>query len=257
MKSKAVLLGMFVIVGLLAVVSCSRSTKSNDQKSPLIRGRVLNESGKSVSNAAVMLCYNFETMDFSFVPKEDNHGIPVEYSLRQNYPNPFNSVTGIPFTLPEECHVELWIMDYCEKDTVRILVDEIQSAGLYIVTWDGKNEEGKLVVNGVYYYNIVCGDYSDKKAMILSFSYLGYSSLDSLEHHALTNKDGYFEISQDCLPFGFESVKTDSTGNPIGTIVISREVDIWALHNSYSPACVESVFVDSLSGAYITIQLSD
>ena len=254
MRLKVMLLGMSVIIGLLAFVSCSRSTKPKEQKSSLMRGKVINASGKAISNAAIMLTYNFESIDSSTAFKDHGSNVSAKFLPRLNRPNPY---THLSFTLPEACHVKLWVSNYYYEDTVKILVDESRPAGTITVSWDGKNEEGKLVVNGVYYYNIACGDYSDKKAMILSFSYLGYSSPDSLEHHALTNNDGYFEISQDCLPFGVESVETDSMGAPIGTIVISREINIWALHNSYSPACVESVFVDSLSGAYVTIQFSD
>ena len=257
MKTKLFLLAALIGLAAFLVISCGHSTKSEQKSSSMIRGRVINASDNGVSDAAVMLGYNFEATDYSAVTKHVKSDPPTEYHLHQNSPNPFNPVTDISFAIPEDCHVKLWITDYCQLHTVKVLVDEFLTAGNTTVSWDGKNEEGKLVVNGVYYYHITAGSFSDSKSMIVSFSYADYTSPDGLEHHALTNKDGYFEISQDFLPFGYESVKCDSAGNEIGIIVITRQVDIWALHDSYSAACVESVFVDPTSGAEVTIQFSE
>jgi hypothetical protein len=257
MKARILLLGTLTALTALMAFSCERSTKPEQKVSATIRGKVTEPSGNALSNAAVMLTYNFKASNSSIVPKFIKGDPPAEYYLYQNSPNPFNPVTDVFYDIPEACQVKLWIMDYSREDTVKILVDEFRETGHYNEAWDGKNEQGKGVVNGVYYYHITAGSFSDSKSMILSFPYTDHSSPDTLEHHALTNNDGYFEISQDFLPFGHESMGCDSAGNEIGIIVITRQVDIWALHNSYLPARVDSVDVHSISGADITIQFSE
>jgi hypothetical protein len=254
MRSKLVLVGILAILGLLALIGCSKSTDSEEEENSSIRGRVVDASDRGISNAAIMLTYNFQTTGSSPAAAGDENSPRVRHLLRPNRPHPS---TDIVFTLPEQCHVKLWITDYCRSDTVKVLIDEVKSAGYQIATWDGKNEEGELVVNGVYYYHLLAGDFSASSAMILSYSYSGYDSPQGLESHAATGNDGYFEIGQDCLPFGHESAKYDDQGNQIGTIVITREVGIWVLHDSYSTASKESVSVDSHTGAYVTIQLTD
>lgn len=256
MKIKGFLIAILIALAAFMLISCERSTKPEQKVSSMIRGKVINPSNNAVPNSAVMLTYNFETTDSSSAPKHVKSDPPTEYYLHQNSPNPFNPITDIPFAIPEDCHVRLWITDYSQQDTVKVLVDEFMTAGYKMVRWDGKNSQGKVVVNGVYYYHITAGSFSDSKSMIVSFSYTDYTSSDSLEHHALTNNEGYFEISQDSLPFGHVSIKCDSAGNEIGAIVITRQVDIWALHNSYLPACVESVSVDPTSGTDVTIKFS-
>ncbi|MGB7061165.1 MAG: carboxypeptidase-like regulatory domain-containing protein [Candidatus Zixiibacteriota bacterium] len=254
MRSKLVLVGILAILGLLALVGCSKSTKSQEDESSSIRGRVVDASGGGISNAAIMLTYNFQNAGSSPAAAGDGNSPRVQHLLRPNRPHPS---TDIAFTLPEQCHVKLWITDYCRSDTVKVLIDEVMLGGSFTVNWDGKNEEGDLVLNGVYYYCLHAGEWQAENSMVLSYSYSGYDSPQGLQSHAATGSDGYFEISQDCLPFGHESAKYDDQGNQIGIVVITREVGVWVLHDSYSTASEESVWVDSRTGAYVTIQLTD
>jgi len=45
------------------------------------------------------------------------------------------------------------------------LVDESRLGGLYSVSWDGTNEDGKKVASGVYIYNLKAGSSKDTKIM--------------------------------------------------------------------------------------------
>jgi len=40
---------------------------------------------------------------------------------------------------------------------VRTLVDEVQEAGYYTITWDGKDNDGRQVPSGVYFYRLTAG----------------------------------------------------------------------------------------------------
>jgi uncharacterized delta-60 repeat protein len=91
---------------------------------------------------------------------------PSEFDLSQNYPNPFNPTTKIEFTLAKSGFVSLQIYDVLGRK-VRTLVSEELSSGYKSVLWDGKNDEGKGVASGVYFYQLKVGDFSEPKKMLL------------------------------------------------------------------------------------------
>ncbi len=82
-----------------------------------------------------------------------NGEIPAEFALLQNYPNPFNPSTEIKFHLPSAASVALTVYNTLGQK-VRMLVNENLQAGIYQVTWDGKNAAGYLSATGVYIYRI-------------------------------------------------------------------------------------------------------
>lgn len=87
--------------------------------------------------------------------------IPEQYNLGQNYPNPFNPVTKIQFDLPESGLVSLTVYDMLGRQ-VAVLVNEYESAGTYLVDFDGSR-----LSSGIYYYRIETGSYAEVKKMIL------------------------------------------------------------------------------------------
>ena len=88
------------------------------------------------------------------------------YSVSQNYPNPFNSSTAIQYTLSKDCWVDIRIFNILGRK-VRTLVDEYEVAGVRIVRWDGRDEEGCEVASGVYLYRLQARDYVQTKKMLL------------------------------------------------------------------------------------------
>ena len=50
---------------------------------------------------------------------------------------------------------------------VRTLVDEIKSAGVYKVIWDGNVVEGNELSTGVYFYRLRGDDFQASKKMLL------------------------------------------------------------------------------------------
>jgi hypothetical protein len=83
------------------------------------------------------------------------------YLLSQNYPNPFNPSTTIEFTLPKSEFVELKVFNILGKK-VSTLVSNKLNQGNHTYTFDGKN-----FASGIYYYQLVAGDYREVKKMIL------------------------------------------------------------------------------------------
>jgi len=52
-------------------------------------------------------------------------------------------------------------------EQIRTLVNEKQAAGNYWVVWDGKDDAGKNVASGVYFYRISSGTFQQIKKMTL------------------------------------------------------------------------------------------
>ncbi|UCE04853.1 MAG: T9SS type A sorting domain-containing protein [bacterium] len=95
---------------------------------------------------------------------------PRTFSLHQNYPNPFNPETVIRYRIPgldqAMVAVELKIYNLL-GDEVRALVQKDQGAGYYSITWDGRNNQGKLVTAGTYLYRLQAGEFVKTNKMLL------------------------------------------------------------------------------------------
>ncbi len=92
--------------------------------------------------------------------------VPKHFNLSQNYPNPFNPVTRIKYSLPNEELVSVVIYDLNGSE-VATLVDNHQAPGTYTIEWNGKDNSGKQVSSGVYFYRIEAGKFSELRKMIL------------------------------------------------------------------------------------------
>ena len=93
---------------------------------------------------------------------------PAASELLPNYPNPFNPETWIPYHLAHAADVALTIYD-TKGVPVRRLDLGHQSAGYYTdrakaAYWDGRNNSGKSVASGVYFYQLHADDYTASTA---------------------------------------------------------------------------------------------
>jgi hypothetical protein len=84
-----------------------------------------------------------------------------DFRLNQNYPNPFNPSTKIQFHIPKSKFTTLRIYNIQGKE-VATLVSKPLNQGNHIYTFDGRN-----LASGIYYYQLVAGDYKEVKKMIL------------------------------------------------------------------------------------------
>ena len=75
--------------------------------------------------------------------------------LAPNAPNPFNASTLIPYRLATPGAVRLEIYNLLGQP-MSTLVDQVQDAGAYQVSWDARDQRGAAVAAGVY---IVCLHY--------------------------------------------------------------------------------------------------
>lgn len=92
---------------------------------------------------------------------------PVSFSLAQNYPNPFNPSTLISYSLNTSGRVKLEIFDVLGRH-IKTLVNSDQNSGSYTVSWNGKNDKGAIMANGVYFYRLNNGQAAITKKMIIN-----------------------------------------------------------------------------------------
>jgi len=91
---------------------------------------------------------------------------PRSFELFQNYPNPFNPVTQIQYSLPNPVAVSIKVYNTMGQ-LVTTLVDHYQLAGTYRIEWDGRDDKGNWVSNGLYIYQMHAGSYTQTCKMIL------------------------------------------------------------------------------------------
>lgn len=80
-------------------------------------------------------------------------GDPVSFKLLPNAPNPFNQITNINYQLTKPGKVSLKVYNIAGQ-CLRTLVNEDKKTGSYEVRWDGRDESGRRVSNGVYLYRL-------------------------------------------------------------------------------------------------------
>jgi hypothetical protein len=92
---------------------------------------------------------------------------PKSYYLAQNYPNPVSLGTDITYTISKQERIVLTIYDISGR-VVRELVNADRKEGSYTAHWDGKNESGRSVANGIYLVRIRAGEFRATKKLMLA-----------------------------------------------------------------------------------------
>jgi hypothetical protein len=103
------------------------------------------------------------------VQDQEEVNLPHSFELYQNYPNPFNPVTRIQYAVggrQTPIHTTLRVYNILGQ-FVRTLVDEERAPGNYSITWDGKDNTGKEVASGIYFYQLKTKDSTKTRKMIL------------------------------------------------------------------------------------------
>lgn len=76
--------------------------------------------------------------------------------------------TMISYQLNEETHVKLWV-ENSYKTTVSALVDEVQQAGSYQVTFNAVDSNGNNLPEGLYTYRIETNSHSQSRVLHLFY----------------------------------------------------------------------------------------
>jgi hypothetical protein len=92
--------------------------------------------------------------------------LPSALTLNQNYPNPFNPTTTISFSLPHKSYAELDVYSITGAK-INTLLNSQLAAGNYNIIFTGKDDNGKSLSTGVYFYRLVVNGQILTRKMIL------------------------------------------------------------------------------------------
>ncbi len=99
-------------------------------------------------------------------PARPNIGSLVT-GLRSPAPNPFRSRTLIRYSLAQEAEVLLQVYDPTGRQ-VKTLVSSARHPGRYTLSWNGTDDHGRLLANGIYFCRFKAGDYREVKKLLLT-----------------------------------------------------------------------------------------
>ena len=111
-------------------------------------------------------------VDWSIFLMSDPTVLDIPFALEQNFPNPFNSTTIIHYQIPATTSITrggralLVIYDILGQK-VKTLVDEDPLPGFHSVFWDARDDKGRKVSSGVYFYRLTVAQFLDTKKLLL------------------------------------------------------------------------------------------
>lgn len=100
---------------------------------------------------------------------EENNGTDPKTQFLEAFPNPFREITEIRYQIPET-GTELWVCLKVYDVTGRLrrtLVNESKEPGYCRVLWDGKDDSGKPVTSGIYFYRLEAGNFTSMRKLVV------------------------------------------------------------------------------------------
>ena len=230
----------FLILIFLLFLGCDKDPVSPPDN-PLIRGYVYDNVGDPVENAYIF--WGYEITNFISV----------------------RPVTFIDFNLEENSIVDMWIENACDEIVLTPINNQSYPAGEHTITISFENSEGLTLPDGLYELYLSINDTVNSQELVLivhlpenfveneSDGYLQCMNdgVLSCEYAAITNSNGYFEFSQDCLSLGYEYQVMDVWNNYTGINSFSR---LWLFADDGENHGTSNYFeVDAIDGAIINI----
>jgi len=127
---------------------------SSDEKQSTMKGKIFIYTSKPASAVG-----------------SEEEQVVQRFHLYQNYPNPFNSLTAILFGVESsksKVPINTTLRIYnIRGQLVTTLVHEERESGTYRVIWDGKDNSGREVASGIYFYQLRMGNLKEERKMLL------------------------------------------------------------------------------------------
>jgi len=102
----------------------------------------------------------------NLIPPTKNY--PKQHYLSYPFPNPTNSEVNIKITVLNRVYADINIYDINGKEVKQILKNQYFQPGEHRINWDGKNNLGKEVSSGIYYFVFKNGDiFETRKALLI------------------------------------------------------------------------------------------
>ena len=93
------------------------------------------------------------------------HPIPDHVFLAQNRPNPFAAYTQVEYGVPRSMAVDIAVYNAAGQ-RVSTLVDGVRAPGYYRVLWQGIDDLGRRLAEGIYFVRMTTDDLTDTKKVI-------------------------------------------------------------------------------------------
>lgn len=220
----------FIFLCLILIVFFSQATAQTLS----VQGRVT-ASRFAVQNASVTFIDNADTtIKFSALTdavglyqvglptsvESNTNELPAKFELGQSYPNPFSLSTAIPYQLKKGSDVQVTIFDILGKEVRKFLVGS-RTAGSHNILWDGRDNFGKRVANGIYFYKLQAGDESQVRKMIFDTRGRGSVSLPPASASPILHMN---KIAGHYIHNGNYSIRIENTDSTF-PIIISQQVE--------------------------------
>jgi aminopeptidase N len=104
-----------------------------------------------------------ETIEVTSIDDDEEPILPNRVKLHSPYPNPFNGSVNISFSIegsPQNLTIN--IFDIMGRK-VKTLTNDIYETGYYVLTWDGRGDDGNDLSSGAYFALLRTGDFSQSK----------------------------------------------------------------------------------------------
>jgi N-acetylneuraminic acid mutarotase len=103
----------------------------------------------------------------SFPAAGDEGGAePGSFGLLPARPNQFRAHTTMPYSVPWPGRVTVSVTDVVGR-AVRVLIDDVQGAGHHSVDWHGRDDKGRQLADGLYFYRVEWEDCSAVRSCLL------------------------------------------------------------------------------------------
>jgi len=93
--------------------------------------------------------------------------VPPSHLSMKAFPNPFNPRTTIAFDLPIRGSVSLRVFDMSGRLVRNLIAAEDHTPGRHEVVWNGRDDVGRQVASGTYFYHLEVGQFTETKRMVL------------------------------------------------------------------------------------------
>ena len=98
----------------------------------------------------------------------ENNELKIFDFEMSNYPNPFNPITAISYRLPSNTKNVIIEIYNLKGQLVQTLIPfPSRGLGTSEVVWDGKDETGRILSNGIYFYKLTADKKETIKKMIM------------------------------------------------------------------------------------------
>jgi hypothetical protein len=122
-------------------------------------------SSRDTSNPAVQDIWVSERIPEGI--KTENRKWKIETTPQLSCaPNPFSSFTAIRFFLGIQQHVDLTVYD-AAGTLVKTLADTLMDGGLHEVLWNGTDQHGARMKNGIYFLTLSTESFQETSKSLL------------------------------------------------------------------------------------------